>query len=56
MLDNFLDIFSLQVLALIFYEFGHRFGIHFGTPLASNSMFLGDRFFDEFLNRFVISF
>ena len=45
-------ILSSLVLALIFNEFWHRFWLHFGIPLASNFMFLGDRFFDDFLNRF----
>ena len=44
------------MLELIFDEFWHRFRLHFGTPLASNSMFFGDRFFDEFLNQFFIVF
>ena len=39
-------IFPLRVLALIFDEFGHRFGVHFGTRLVANSMFLGDRSFE----------
>ena len=38
----FFMICSLQVLALIVDAFWHRFCFHFGTPLASNSMFWGD--------------
>ena len=49
--DDFPDFFSLPVLALIFDEFLYRFWLHLGTPLAPNSVFWGDRFFDEFLNR-----
>ena len=54
--DDFRKYVSIPVLALIFDEFWHRFWLHFGTPLASNSMFLGDRFFDDFLNRDFIIF
>ena len=38
------------MLALIFDEFGHLLGFHLGTPLASNSMFVGVRFVDDFSN------
>ena len=39
---------SLQVLALIYHEFWYRVWFHFGTPLASNSMFWGPSCFDDF--------
>ena len=40
----------------MFYEFWYNFCFHVGTPLASNSMFFGDPFLDEFLNRSFIYF
>ena len=36
--------FSLSVLALVWGEFGHRVYVNFGTRLASQSKFWGDRF------------
>ena len=48
--------FSLPVLALIFYEFGHWFWFHLGTHLASSSMFSHDRFFYVFGNGIYIEF
>ena len=35
---------------LHYQEFWHWFWLHFGTPLALNSMFVGDCFFHIFLN------
>ena len=47
----FPDFCSVPVLALILDELGHQVGIHFGTPLVSNSMF-----FDDFGDRIFINF
>ena len=41
------------ILALNFYECWQRFGLHFGIPLLSNSMFWGDCFLDGLLARFL---
>ena len=46
----------LPVLASICDEFWHRFGNNFGIPLASNSMFWGDRFGDAFWCDLLIDF
>ena len=48
--------FVLSIWALIFDELWHQFWFHFGIPLALNSMFSGDSFWDVFGNRFLIDF
>ena len=50
--DNLHDFCSMPVVALNFDECWHRFWLHVGTPLPSNSMFCGDCFWDHFGDRF----
>ena len=45
--DAIHDLFPVQILALIFDQFWNPFWLHFGIPLSSNSMFLGDHVFDD---------
>ena len=49
-------IFLIPVLALICYEFWHRFRFHFGSLLVLFSMFFRDRFWDDFSMAFFTDF
>ena len=45
------SFFSIPVLALNFDAFWHCYCFHFGTPSASNAMYFGNCFFDDFGDR-----
>ena len=49
-------MFFYMFWGLLFDRFLIKTGIHLGTPLASNSMFLGACFVDDLLDGFLIDF
>ena len=52
--DDVHDLFRYKFWHFFVDDCLHRFRLHLGTPLVLNSMFWGDRFCSNCLNRFLI--